>query len=108
MDAIVVIKNRELGLMGTDLGAGRLLYGYITQDTNRGWELRTLTPTLPLTLTYFYSCHFSYSHYIIQGINTGVDYSNSYSCYLTLTRYYFLQNDPQHRVRYRNIDFYLT
>ena len=37
MVAIVVIKNRELGLMGTDLGAGRLLYGYITQDTNRGW-----------------------------------------------------------------------
>ena len=52
MVAIVVIKNRELGLMGTDLGAGRLLYGYIIQDTNRGWGVRTLTPTLPLTLTF--------------------------------------------------------
>ena len=37
MLAIVVIKNRELGLMDADLGAGRLLYGYIIQDTNRGW-----------------------------------------------------------------------
>ena len=52
MAAIVAIKNRELGLMGADLGAGRLLYGYIIQDTNRGWGVRTLTPTLPLTLTF--------------------------------------------------------
>ena len=70
MLAIVVIKNRELGLMDADLGAGRLLYGYIIQDTNRGW---------------------------------GVEDSYSYSCYLTLTRCCFLQNDPRHRV-----DFYLT
>ena len=50
MVAIVAIKNRELGLMDADLGAGRLLYGYIIQDTNRGGELKS--PTLPLTLTF--------------------------------------------------------
>ena len=89
MVAIVVIKNRELGLMGTDLGAGRLLYGYIIQDTNRGWGVVDSYSSSYIDF-YFYSCHFS--HYITQDTNRGWGVKDSYSyfCSFTLTRCCFL------------------
>ena len=68
MVAIVAIKNRESGLMDADLGAGRLLYGYITQDTNRGWGVEDSYSSSYIDF-YFYSCHFS--HYIIQDTKTS-------------------------------------